>query len=146
MSIFDGRGGYSAAGNQAEAFIFRNTSKTVCSLQGYPKFRFTPDSFKGRSTKITHNGGQIFVAVPPRLVVIKPSDSASFGLSYGDAYNQSPIYNGASCTTRTASVRLPVQPRPYSIAFTSELKINFCFAGFQFGITSIQSGSVPKRN
>jgi len=146
MSIFDGRGGYSAAGNQAEAFIFRNTSKTVCSLQGYPKFRFTPDSFKGRSTKITHNGGQIFVAVPPRLVVIKPSDSASFGLSYGDAYNQSPIYNGASCMTRTASVRLPVQPRPYSIAFTSELKINFCFAGFQFGITSIQSGSVPKRN
>lgn len=124
MSIFDGGGAYSAAGNQAEAFIFRNISQSVCTLRGYPKLRFTPDSFKGESTKILHAGGQIFVAVPPRLVVIKPSGSAaSFGLSFGDAYNQSPVYNGASCMTRTANVWLPVQPHPYSVAFTSGLKM-----------------------
>lgn len=146
MSTFNGRGAYSAAGNQAEAFIFHNISRRACSLKGYPKFRFVPDTFKTRSTKITHNGGQIFVAVPPRLVVIKPSGSASFGLSYGDAYNQSPIYNDVSCMTKTAWVWLPVQPHPYSIAFIAQLKINFCFAGFEFGITSIQSGQVPKRN
>jgi Protein of unknown function (DUF4232) len=145
MSIFGGRGAYSAAGNHAEAFIFHNISERDCSLQGYPTFRFTPSSFQGRSTKITHNGGQIFVAVPPRLVVIRPSDSASFGLSYGDAYNQSPIYDGTSCMTKIASVWLPVQ-HPSTIPFTAALKINFCFAGFQFGITSIQSGQFPKRN
>lgn len=144
MSIFDAGAVYNTAGNHGAAFIFRNISKRACSLQGYPTIRFTPDSFKGRSTKFTHSV-TMFVAVPPRLVVIKQSDSASFGLNFGDAYNQSPIYDGTSCMTRTASVRLPVRPHPYSIAFTAELKVNFCFADFQFGITSIQSGQVPKR-
>jgi Protein of unknown function (DUF4232) len=142
MSTSNGRGAYSAAGNQGEVFIFRNISKRACSLQGYPQFRFVPDTFKGRSTKITHTV-TMFVEVPPRLVVIKPSGLASFGLNYGDAYNQSPIYNGVSCMTRTAWVWLPAQ---LSIAFIAQLKINFCFADFQFGVTSIQSGQAPKRH
>ncbi|MCU1362836.1 MAG: hypothetical protein JWM55_664 [Acidimicrobiaceae bacterium] len=115
MSTDDGRGAYSAAGNQGVAFIFRNISTMDCSLKGYPKFRFSPSSYRGKSTEITQNGwGEIFAKLSPRLVVIKPSATASFGINYGDAYNQSPGYNVASCMTNSATARLPVQPDPYS--------------------------------
>jgi hypothetical protein len=146
MSTDNGHGAYSAAGNQGVAFIFRNIGKTSCSLKGYPEFHFSPSSYKGKQTKITHNeGSEIFATVPPRLVVVKPGATASFGLGYGDAYNQSPTYNGASCMTKSATVRLPMRPHFYAIAFTAALSINFCFAGFHFGVTSLQRGQVPKQ-
>ena len=145
MTADQGRGAYSAAGNQGVAFIFLNISKNACGLKGYPKFRFEPSLYKGRSIKITHGGGGIFATVSPRLVVIEPDATASFGIDYGDAYNQSPTYAGTSCMTQTAAAWLPVQPHPYSVPFTAALKINFCFAGFKFRVTSLQQGRVPKK-
>ena len=146
MSTSDGHGAYSAAGNQGVAFILRNIGNSSCSLEGYPKLLFEPSSYHGKTTKITHNGGsEIFATVPPRLVVVEPGATASFGLGYGDAYNQSPIYDGASCMTQRAAVRLPVRPHPYAVPFTAALSINFCFAGFHFGVTSIQRGRFPSQ-
>lgn len=146
MSTNGGDGEYSAAGNEGVAFIFRNIGKRSCSLKGYPRFHFEPSSYRGKTTKITHNGGsEIFATVPPRLVVVKPGATASFGLGYGDAFNQSRMYDGASCMTRRAEVRLPVHPHPYAVPFTEVLSINFCFAAFHFGVTSIQGGRFPKQ-
>ncbi len=146
MSTDDGNGAYSAAGNQGVAFIFHNVSDKTCSLEGYPKFRFVPSSFRGRIIKITRNhGSQIFATVPPRLVVIGAGAATSFGLGYGDAYNQSPVYSHASCTTRVATVWLPVQPHPYAVPYSAVVRINFCFAGFHFGVSSLQRGRVPKQ-
>ena len=142
-----GSGAYSAAGNQGVAFIIVNTSERACSLRGYPKLRFFPSSYKGKSTKVTHNGwGSIFVTVPPRLVVVKPGATASFGLNYGDAYNQGNDPNAGLCMTQSATAWLPVRPHPYSVPFTTAVNINFCFAGFHFGVTSIQRGPVPKQS
>lgn len=141
-----GAGAYSAAGNQGVAFLIVNISKRACTLQGYPKFRFSPSSYKGTSTQVSDNGGgQIFVTVAPRLVVIKPGATASFGLNYGDAYNQSDP-NAGPCMTQSATAWLPVRPHPYSVPFTTAVNINFCFAGFHFGVTSIQRGPVPKQS
>jgi hypothetical protein len=145
MTADEGGGAYSAAGNQGVAFVFLNIGDNACSLKGYPKFRFEPSSFKGRSIKITHGGGGIFASVSPRRIVLEPNAAASFGIDYGDAYNQSPIYNGASCMTRTASAWVGVRARPNPIPFTAALKINFCFADFKFSVTPLQRGRTPKR-
>src|ERR1019366_3315520 len=104
MSSDTGQGAYSAAGSQGVAFIFLNTSKRACSLEGYPKFRFEPSSYKGKSTKITHGGGGIFNTVAPRLVVLEPGTAASFGLDYGDAYNQGNDPSAGPCMTKSATV------------------------------------------
>jgi hypothetical protein len=145
MAADQGSGAYSAAGNQGVAFLIVNISKRACSLKGYPKFRFFPSTYKGTSTHVTDNGGgQIFVTVAPRQVVIKPGATASFGLNYGDAYNQSDP-NAGPCMTQSATAWLPVWPHPYSVPFTTTVNINFCFAGFHFGVTSIQRGPVPKQ-
>jgi hypothetical protein len=141
----NGAGAYSAAGNQGLAFLIVNISHRTCSLEGYPKLRIYPSIYKGRSTKVTENGGgQIFVAAAPRLVVIEPGATASFGLNWGDAYNQGDPYAGP-CMTQSATALLPVRPHPYSVPFNTTVNINFCFADFHFGVTSIQRGPVPKQ-
>jgi len=145
MTAVQGGGAYSAAGNHGVAFIFLNIGNNDCSLKGYPKFRLEPSSFRGRSIQITHGGGGIFASASPRRVVLEPNAAASFGIDYGDAYNQSPIYNGASCMTQTASAWVGVQARPYPIPFTAALRINFCFADFKFSVTPLQRGRIPKR-
>ena len=143
MTADQGGGAYSAAGNQGVAFIFTNIGNTPCSLKGYPKFQFEPSSFRRRLIKITHGGGGIFASVSPRLVVLKPNAAASFGIDYGDAYNQSPDYNHATCITQSASAWLGVQARPYPVAFVAPVRINFCFADFKFRVTPVELGRIP---
>lgn len=137
-------GAYSALGNQGVAFMIVNVSHAACSLKGYPRLRLFPTSYKGKANTVTDNGGsQIFANVRPREIVIKPASTASFGLNFGDAYNQGDPNNGA-CDTESVTTSLPVKPHPYSAPYTNSLRVNFCFANFKFGVTSIQNGPLPK--
>jgi Protein of unknown function (DUF4232) len=137
-------GAYSAAGNQGFAFSVINVSHEACALEGYPKLTFFPSSYKGKSIKVTNNGaGEIFSTVRPRRVIIEPAATASFGINYGDAYDQGDP-DGGSCLTVSVTTKLPVKTHPYSVGFTLPLRVNFCFAGFHFGVTSIQHGPLPK--
>ncbi len=137
-------GAYAAAGNQGVAYLIVNVSHRACTLRGYPKVSFYPSSYRGTPIRVTRNGGsQIFATVPPRVVVIEPGATASFGLGYGDAANQGDP-NGGPCLTRGVSVWLPVHPDPYTMGYATTLNVNFCFAGFHFGVTSIQGGPLPK--
>jgi hypothetical protein len=140
-----GTGAYSAAGNEGVAFLIVNMSHWACTLKGYPKLRLYPSTYKGEPTTVGENhGSQIFATVRPRLVVIEPGATASFGLGYGDAYNQGDP-NAGPCMTQSATTWLPVRPHPYSVPFRTAVDINFCFAGFHFGVTSIQRGPLPKQ-
>jgi hypothetical protein len=137
-------GAYSAAGNHGVAFAVINVSHSACSLEGYPKLQFYPSTYKGKSVKVTENGGgQIFAAVSPRRVVIEPGATASYGINYGDAYNQGDP-NAGPCMTQSVAALFPVRSHPYSVAFSVPLNLNFCFTNFHFGVTSIQSGPLPK--
>jgi hypothetical protein len=145
MSTNDGGGAYSAAGNEGVAFVFQNVSSKTCDLDGYPKLAFSPSTYEGRSTTVSHNCcSEIFADVSPRVITVRPKATASFGLNFGDAYNQDHQIKRL-CTTRTALVRLPVHPDPYGLQFRTSLQINFCFANFRFGVSSIQSGSKPEQ-
>jgi Domain of unknown function (DUF4232) len=139
-----GSGAYSAAGNQGIAFIIINLSHRACSLKGYPRLQLYPSSYKGNSIKVIHGGGGIFVAVAPRSVVIEPGATASFGINWGDAYNQGDP-NAGPCETQGAAVSLPEGTHTYSGAFHVAVRINFCYANFGFSMTSIQHGPVPKQ-
>jgi hypothetical protein len=137
-------GAYSAAGNHGVAFAIINVGHAACSLDGYPKLQFYRSSYKGKSISVTDNGGgEIFAKVPSRRIVIEPGATASFGINYGDAYNQGDP-NGGPCMTQSVTALLPVQPHPYSVPFTVPLNLNFCFTDFHFGVTSIQLGPIPK--
>ncbi len=138
-------GAYAATGNEGYAVALINVSHAACSLEGYPNLSFYPSSYKGKSVHVTHNGGgEIFAAVTPRRVIVQPGATASFGINYADAYNQGNPFNGPACETLSANVRLPVTPHRYSIPQSVDLKVNFCFTNFHFGVTSIQRGPLPK--
>ena len=83
----------------------------------------------------------IYASVKPNLIVIKPGADASFGLNYVDALNQQDS-NGPSCTAEFIYVTLPV--RGVVQNYETTVNFNFCFSGFSVGVTSIQSGPVPK--
>lgn len=143
VAILSSLGGYSAAGNEGVPFIIVNISKSSCGLKGYPRLLTDPSRYKNDTVKVVHGGGMIFVAVKPRSVVIRPGATASFGLDYGDAYNQQDP-NSGPCMTKYVTVSLPTRSRPYTQPFNSTLNINFCYAGFAFAVTSIQAGPIPK--
>ncbi len=135
---------YAFAANEGFAFLVVNVSHTACSIKGYPKLQFLPASYEGKADVVATTGvGQVFVRVPPRNVVIEPGATASFGLNYVDAANQEDP-GGGPCLTRSVSVRLPVSPHHYSAPRTVAITLNFCFAGFRFGVTSIQHGPLPE--
>jgi hypothetical protein len=143
VAVANDSGAYAAAGNHGLPFIIINTSKTTCTLMGYPRISFSPDRYKGRTVKTVDGGAMIFVPVKARVVVLRPGYTASFGVDYGDAYDQQDPSSGP-CETHGATVLLPVRPHPYSVPFNVALEFNFCYAGFSVTVTSIQSGPIPK--
>ena len=134
-----------AAGNVGIPFIIVNVGDSACKLVGYPKLHFSPSTYKKSIVKVENGGAMIFRSVKPRTVIIKPGADASFGLDYGDAYDQQDP-SGTPCMTQSATTWLPVRPHPYSVPFTTAVNINFCWANFHLGVTSIQHGPIPKQS
>jgi len=132
-----------AAGNLGIPFIIANTSRTSCSLEGYPKFSFLPNRYQSQTLRVVHGGGMIFPRVKTRLVVIKPGADGSFGVNYGDAANQNDP-SGAVCEARYVYVTLPVRINSFPQNYEASVDFNFCFTGFQVSETAIQSGPLPK--
>jgi hypothetical protein len=132
-----------AAGNDGLPFEIVNRGSTSCSLKGYPRLVFSPSAHGGRTTRVLDGGGQIFAPVKPRLVVIQPGATASFGVDYVDADDQQDP-NGGPCLTNYVLISLPVRLHPYVQRFLVEQTVNFCYAGFDFSVTSIQHRPIPK--
>lgn len=132
-----------AAGNIGIPFIIANISKSTCTLIGYPKLTFYPGRYKSHSVKVKHNVGMIFANAKSRLVTLKPDGVASFGLNYGDASNQNDP-NGPACVVSNIYVTLPLRKNTFDQNFETTVNFNFCFTDFLVGVTSIQSGPLPK--
>ena len=144
VAVASSPGGYAAAGNEGIPFIIVNIGKRECTLEGYPKLAAYPASYRHQRVRFTNGGAMIFVAVKPRSVIIAPGATASFGVDYGDAYDQGDP-NAGPCLLKQITVTLPVQPHPYSVPFSTNVDLNFCYAGFHFEVTAIQSGPIAKQ-
>ena len=136
-------GSGAAAGNEGLAFIIVNDGRSACTLKGYPKLRVVPSRYEGSSVKTVDGGGMIFLDVKPRLVTIGPDATASFGVDYGDAYNQQDPNTGP-CLSDAFDFSFPVRDRPYLQYLGATESVNFCYAGFKFSVTSIQAGPIPR--
>ena len=136
-------GAYVAAGNIGISFYIVNISRSACSLYGYPRISFSPQTFHGKTLKVAHGGGMIFVAVKPHAVVLEPGYTASFAIDFTDAVNQQDP-SGPACTTKTATVFLPVLKSNYQFSYRLNVSFNFCFTGFGVALTPIQAGPIPK--
>ncbi len=143
VAVESANGGYAAAGNEGVPFVIVNISRSTCALDGYPRLTTSPTAFKKNKVKVVDGGGMIFVAVRPRVVIIRPGATASFGLDYVDAADQQDP-NGGPCLTKHMTVFLPTRSHPFTQPFTTIVNINFCYSGFRFDITSIQSGPIAK--
>ena len=144
VAVASSSGAYFAAGNVGIPFVIINIGKTTCSLTGYPRLRTYPAAYKTNKVKVVDGGGMIFIPVPPKVVTIRPGATASFGLDYGDAYNQQDP-NAGPCMTKQMTVYLPTRSHPFSQPFTTTVNVNFCYAGFKFDITAIQGGPIAKK-
>jgi hypothetical protein len=132
-----------AMGSNGIPFIIANTSKSSCSIEGFPGLSIDPDRYKNRTVKVIKGGGGIFLSVKPRPVVIKPGADASFGLNFGDGSNQQdPI--GAACTTQNIFVTLPVRVNQFPQNYETTVNFDFCAADFEAAVTPFESGPLPK--
>jgi hypothetical protein len=95
-----------------------------------------------RALKAIDGGGMIFEAVRPRMVVLRPSGGASFGLNYGDAANQQDP-GGAGCTVQNNCVALAVWADTLSQNYETIEDFNCCYTAFEVYVTSNQAGPLP---
>jgi hypothetical protein len=144
VAIASPSGAYFAAGNVGIPFIIVNISTQACVIGGYPRLEAYPASYKHHKVTFTRGGGMIFLPVRPRNVVLEPGSTASFGVDYGDAYNQGDP-NAGACLLKEIKVFLPTQPHPYSQPFSTNVNVNFCYANFHYTVTSIQGGPIAKK-
>jgi hypothetical protein len=143
VAVVSSSGAYFAAGNVGIPFVIINIGKSTCSLKGYPRLIMYPATYKTNRVKVLDGGGMIFIPVTPKVVTIRPGATASFGLNYGDAYDQQDP-NAGPCMTKQMTVYLPTRSPPFAQPFTTTVNINFCYAGFKFDITSIEGGPIAK--
>jgi hypothetical protein len=140
VAVAWGPGGF--AGNIGVPFIIANDGKSACTLEGYPRLKI-PYTYKKRHVKVVDGGGQVYVAVKPHRVILEPGADASFGLDYGDAYNQQDPF-GSACMAQYEYVTLPVQGAATSQSYETTTIFNFCYTNFRVSVTSIQAGPLPR--
>jgi hypothetical protein len=139
-----------AAGNLGFPVIITNHGSTACSLDGFPSVTAHTEARSPHPVTFVHfSRSQIYVTAKARLVLVPPRGTASFGVSSSDAYDQQ-YGEGPRCLMNSITVHLPrVAPlardtlslRKDGDGFGGD--VNFCFAGFEFGLTPIVKGSHP---
>ena len=80
-----------AAGTIAVSIAFRNTSKTDCSLAGYPSLQIP-----GVQTRTRH-GGLAILNAPAKRVTLRPGGYASLLVAYSDIPSGSGKSGATSC-------------------------------------------------
>ena len=143
LEVAVGFGPGAALGNVGIPFIIVNISGSDCTLKGYPKLAFVPASYKKTSIKVTSGGGMIYGPVKPRLVVIKPGATASFGLDFvNGAGQQDPL--AGPCMVQNVYVKLPARTATLPKTHETTVNFNFCHSNFRVDVTSFQAGPLPK--
>src|ERR1700731_5009907 len=94
-----------AAGNGGEPIVVTNNGISSCSLSGFPIVVAHTEAPSPRPVVFVHRPrSEIYKAVLPRIVVLAPKGTASFGVSYVVGLDQQ-YGNGARCQMNSISVR-----------------------------------------
>jgi len=133
-----------AAGNEGVPIVLTNVGGLACSLNGYPKLTLRTTGKPLQSISIAHSpGSQVWRREQPRLLELSPGATASFGVGFGDAYNQNlgtTVANGPHCIITSAVIGLPTGGSKV-LHLTNQM--NACFANYHLGVTPIEKGPIP---
>jgi hypothetical protein len=133
-----------AAGNEGVPIVMTNVGGLACSLNGYPKLTLRTTGTPLRPISIAHSpGSQIWRNEQPHSMELSPGAAASFGIGFGDAYNQdlgTTVANGPHCIVTSAVIGLPTGGSRV-LRLTNHM--NACFANYRFGVTPVEKGTIP---
>ncbi len=127
------------AGTYGVPILIVNIGHRSCFLEGYTKLLF--DTPTKHTITIERGPSGAYAYVKPRRVDIKPGGIATFGVTIGEAANQSNTHV-AACTVHDVYTDLPVSG--FRENYENNIEFNICFAAYQVGITAIEPGPLPK--
>ncbi len=109
------------AGKYGVPFLLVNVSHSSCYLEGYAKLDFSVPT--RHHIAINRGPSGAYAYVKPRRVVIAPGRIATFGVTIGDASNQS-NHHIAACTVSAVYTDLPV--RGFRENYENDMAFNIC--------------------
>jgi len=134
----------SGAGNEGVPIVLTNVGGLACSLNGYPKLTLRTTGTPLQPISIAHSPGSgMWRREQPHPLELSPGATASFGVGFGDAYNQNlgtTVANGPQCIITSAVIGLPSGGSKV-LRLTNQM--NACFANYHFGVTPIEKGAIP---
>ena len=127
--------GDAGVGNRAIIYAFTNTSSSVCTLYGYPKFQ--PLNAKGQPIKeiqVIQSEITYFHQGKPRQVTLAPGAQASFQIAYNA------VHEGQSCTQVS---KVKIAPPNTDQFLTLAEQFTPCGAhGGSIKVTPVESGII----
>jgi len=139
-----------AGGTETVPFIIRYVGLGGCDLKGYAGLHFYSESGLAINLRRGKVGASVYKYLRPAAVTVSLHHDATFGIEFTQNLNQAD--NAGSCIAPIARVTLPLTPRgPQDELMlkwpTGKLRwnyaINWCFAGWRYGETVIEAGSLP---
>lgn len=139
--------GVGAAGTEAYILVLANRSRQACSVEGFATLTFSNEiGSKYHRLQVTadHRRSMLFLNPTPRLVTLRPSEVASFAVSYTQELTpkQDPA---VSCRAQWLAVGLrPRTGRPVSVNVEVPINFDVCFSGRMVELTALEAGPIPR--
>lgn len=129
--------GNGAAGTAFMPIIFTNYSTNTCWLEGYPEVTLS-NSAKDVDTNAVHMKTGVYANPKPRLVVLRPSQVASIGISYTDEQIGSDVCR----EFKTVNIAWRADDLLWKVHLAS---MNYP-CGDRFAVTAFEKGALPAQS
>jgi Protein of unknown function (DUF4232) len=136
LAIAPGNGN-GAAGTAFSPIIFTNDSTNTCWLKGYPEVTLS-NSAKSVDKDSVHMRTGIYANPKPRLIVLRPSQVASIGISYTDEQIKSDVCR----EFKTVNVAWRADDLLWQVHLSD---MNFP-CGSRFAVTAFERGALPEQS
>ena len=134
--------GNGAAGTGFQPIVFVNDSTNICWLKGYASV--TLSNPKKIDSNAVHKRTGIYADPKPQLVVLRPSQVASIGLSYNDNGTTNAQGVSQSCPTyRTINIKWVSFQHEYFVTHLSAMNYP---CGQTFAVTPFENGASPAQS
>jgi hypothetical protein len=129
--------GNGAAGTAFLPVIFTNYSTNTCWLKGYPSVSFSNSAFDVDNNAVHVRSG-VYANPKPQLIVLRPSQVASIGISYTDISVRASVCH----TFRTVNVSWRADNLLWKIHIPH---MNYP-CGNRFAVTPFEKGALPENS
>jgi hypothetical protein len=125
------------AGTVRQPIIFTNDSSNTCWLKGYPSITLS-NAWADVDNHAVHKKTEVFAEPKPQLVVLRPSEAASVGISYLDEQVGSSVCR----TFRQVNIQWRADDFLWEVHIMNE---NYP-CGVVFAVTPFEKCAIPKKS